>query len=118
RKVLAVVAGFMAVLVVLEIIGRAHRLPRAHQRWAWLFVGLICGGMLGNLGERAIHWGVTDYLSFRWGPYWLPPGNVADIALFLSIPMAVPVIVFELRGRARRAPSHLRAGSSAPVPQR
>jgi hypothetical protein len=43
---------------------------------------------------------------------------VADIALFLSIPMAVPVIVFELRGRARRAPSHLRAGSSAPVPQR
>ena len=82
--------------------GRAHRLPSHHRRWAWLFVGLVLGGMMGNLGERLIHWGVTDYLSLRWGDFWLPPGNVADMALFLSIPLAIPVIVFELMGRARR----------------
>jgi lipoprotein signal peptidase len=58
--------------------------------------------MLGNLGERVVHWGVTDYLSIRWGEYWLPPGNVADIALFLSMPLSIPVIAFELLGRARR----------------
>ncbi|HEU0013810.1 MAG TPA: signal peptidase II [Longimicrobium sp.] len=109
RKVLAVVAALIAALVLVQIVGRAHRLPRAHRRWAWVFVGLVLGGMLGNLGERVIHWGVTDYLSFQWGGYWLPPGNVADIALFLSLPLAIPVIVFELMGRARRGsfrPAH------------
>jgi lipoprotein signal peptidase len=102
RKLLAIVAGVLGALVLLQIVGRAHRLPPAQRRWAWIFVGLVTGGMLGNLGERVIHWGVTDYLSFRYGAYWLPPGNVADIALFLSIPLAIPVIYFELRGRARR----------------
>ena len=102
RKLLAVVAAVVGVLVLLQIVGRAHRLPRHHRRWAWLFVGMVTGGMLGNLGERLIHWGVTDYLSLRYGAYWLPPGNVADVALFLSIPLAIPVIVFELMGRARR----------------
>jgi lipoprotein signal peptidase len=102
RKVLAVVAAVLGVLVLLQIVGRAHRLPGHHRRWAWIFVGCVLGGMMGNLGERLIHWGVTDYLSFRWGDYWLPPGNVADLALFLAIPLAIPIVVFELMGRARR----------------
>jgi lipoprotein signal peptidase len=58
--------------------------------------------MLGNLGERVVHWGVTDFISFRWGDYWLPPGNLADLALFLSMPLCVPVILFEFIGRSRR----------------
>jgi lipoprotein signal peptidase len=102
RKVLAAVAAVLGLLVLLQIVGRAHRLPGNQRRWAWVFVGFVLGGMMGNLGERLIHWGVTDYLSIRYGDYWLPPGNVADIALFLSIPLAIPVIVFEMMGRARR----------------
>lgn len=108
RKLLAIVAAVVGALVLLQIVGRAHRLPPRHRRWAWLFVGMVFGGMLGNLGERLIHWGVTDYLSFRYGAYWLPPGNVADLSLFLSIPLAIPVIVFELMGRARRGRGTLR----------
>lgn len=122
RKGLAIVAAILGALVLLQIVGRAHRLPPRHRRWAWLFVGMVMGGMLGNLGERAIHWGVTDYLSLRYGAYWLPPGNVADIALFLSIPLAIPIIVFELMGRARRgrAPAHPPqpgSGTRTPGPQ-
>lgn len=116
RKGLAIVAAIVGVLVLLQIVGRAHRLPRHHRRWAWVFVGMVTGGMLGNLGERLIHWGVTDYLSLRYGAYWLPPGNVADIALFLSIPLAIPVIVFELMGRARRGRGTVRPMHSGPRP--
>lgn len=116
RKVLAVVAAVVGALVLLQIVGRAHRLPRHHRRWAWLFVGMVTGGMLGNLGERLIHWGVTDYLSLRWGAYWLPPGNVADLALFLSIPLAVPVIVFEFMGRARRGRGTVHPIQAGPRP--
>jgi lipoprotein signal peptidase len=102
RRGVAVVGALVGALALMEVLGRAHRLPRGHRTWAFIFVGLVLGGMAGNLGERALHWGVTDYLSFRWGDYWLPPGNLADIALFLSMPVAMGVAVFELRARARR----------------
>lgn len=104
RKTIAVVSAVVALVLLFEVTSRSHRLPPHRRPWAWLFVGLAFGGMLGNLGERAVHWGVTDYLSFRWGDFWLPPGNIADLALFLSIPVAGVVIVFELAARAQRRP--------------
>ncbi len=103
RKLIAVLAGLLGVVLLFEVVSRGHRLPARRQPWVWLFVGLALGGMLGNLGERAIHWGVTDFLSFRWGGLWLPPGNIADLALFLSIPVAAVVIHFELVARAGRS---------------
>jgi len=112
RKGIAVAAAVLGLVTILQILGRGHRLPRYQRLWASVFVGMVCGGMIGNLGERAIHWGVTDFLSLRYGPYWLPPGNIADVALFLSIPMALPVIVFELMGRARRSARAAKAVSS------
>jgi lipoprotein signal peptidase len=102
RKLIAVASAIVAAVLLLEVVGRGHRLPPHRRKWAWLFVGLSSGGMLGNLGERAWHWGVTDFLSFAWGDLWLPPGNVADLAIFLSIPLALLVIVFELEARAQR----------------
>ncbi len=105
RKGIAATAAAVALLVIFQIVGRAHRLPPHQRRWAWLFAGFAFGGMLGNLGERVVHWGVTDYLSLRWGDLWLPPGNVADVALFLSIPLAVLVIALEVRARSWRSGS-------------
>jgi signal peptidase II len=103
RKLIAVMASALGTMVLLQIIGHGHRFPRTHRAWAWMFVGLVLGGMLGNLGERVVHWGVTDFISLRWGDYWLPPGNVADLALFVSMPLSIPVILLEFLGRARRA---------------
>ena len=108
RMVIAAGAAVLGSVVLLEIVERGHRLPRGQRAWAWAFSGLVMGGMLGNLGERVVHWGVTDYLSIHWAGLWLPPGNVADVALILSVPLAVPVIVFELMGRARRGKRPLR----------
>lgn len=104
RKLIAIGGAVIGGLVLLQIMGRGQRFPRHHRAWAWLFVGLVLGGMLGNLGERVVHWGVTDFLSIRWGDYWMPPGNVADLALFLSFPLSIPVVAFELMGRAQRRP--------------
>lgn len=114
RQGIALVASVAAFFVLFQVVGRMHRLRGGEKVVAWAFAGLAFGGMLGNLGERALHWGVTDYLSFAWGDLWLPPGNVADVALFVAIPLAVPVILFELRGRARRGTGTAAAPSSAP----
>lgn len=102
RKAIAVAGALTGAVLMSQVLACAHRLPREQRRWSWLFVGLVLGGMLGNLGERAIHWGVTDFISIGWGEVWLPPGNIADLALFASVPMALLVSALELLARANR----------------
>lgn len=102
RGTIALLAAAFTVVAFGDIVRRSHRLARHHQPWAWTFAGLVLGGVAGNLGERAVRWSVTDFLSLHVGQVWLPPGNVADLALFSAIPLAVPVIWFELRARAGR----------------
>lgn len=120
RMVIAAVAGVVGMVLLFEVISRGHRLPPHRRKWAWLFVGLASGGMLGNLGERVLHWWVTDYLSIGWGSLWLPPGNIADLAIFASVPVAMVVVVFELQARSQRgspdgdAGEERRDGSPAP----
>ena len=113
RIAIAAVSGVLGLVLLFEVVSRGHRLAPERRKWAWLFVGLASGGMLGNLGERVVHWGVTDYLSIGWGDLWLPPGNIADLAIFLSLPVAVMVIVFELQARARR---HASGRNADPAP--
>src|SRR5690606_30357944 len=113
RMVIAVLLAMAGMILVVEVLSRSQRLLPNRRPWAWVFVGLLLGGMLGNLGERAVHWWVTDYLSFRWGDLWLPPGNVADLAIMLSLPISILVIAFEIEARAKRGTEGL-----APVPER
>jgi lipoprotein signal peptidase len=102
RVVIATISGLLGAALLFEVVSRGHRLAPEHRKWAWLFVGMASGGMLGNLGERVVHWGVTDYLSIGWGDLWLPPGNIADLSIFLSLPVAVMVVLFELQSRSQR----------------
>jgi lipoprotein signal peptidase len=104
RMAIAGVATACAVLLCFHVVCRGHRLLPHRRPWAWAYAGLAFGGMLGNLGERLLRWSVTDYLSFAWGDLWLPPGNVADIALLASMPLAVVVVAFELEARSLRRP--------------
>ena len=102
RKVLVTVYATIAIVLLVAVLARGHRLLPRRRKWVWLFLGMVGGGMAGNLGERLLHWGVTDYLSFRWGDIWLPPGNVADLSIVLAMPFALLVLVFELEARALR----------------
>lgn len=102
RKAIAAGAAIAAVGLIAQVMASGHRLPERQRPWAWTFVGLMLGGMLGNLGERLLHWWVTDFLSFRWGGEWSPPGNVADLALLAAVPLAVVVCVLEVMCRMRR----------------
>jgi lipoprotein signal peptidase len=103
RKLIAVAAALVGVALMGEVLACGHRLPAHHRPWTWLFVGMFMGGMLGNLGERAVHWGVTDFISVAWGGTWLPPGNFADLALFASVPLAMVVSGLELLARSGRS---------------
>lgn len=48
-------------------------------------LGLVLGGMFGNLIDRIIHHGVIDYLSFKILGYSFPIFNLADIGITVGV---------------------------------
>ena len=63
--------------------------------WAWLPAGLITGGAIGNLVDRARHGTVTDFISV---PHW-PAFNVSDIAITVGV---IALIVVAERDARRK----------------
>lgn len=70
------VLGFLALLL-----WQAAK-PAAPEHWT-LRYGLACvlGGAAGNLHDRIVFRGVTDFLDFYWGRWHFPAFNVADSAI-------------------------------------
>jgi len=53
--------------------------------WMKISLGLLMGGTLGNLVDRAIFGYVTDFISVR----WLPSFNIADVCIYVGVTMLV-----------------------------
>jgi signal peptidase II len=69
----------------------AHRdLP-----WLWLPVGMLLGGALGNLADRAREGAVIDFID----PVAWPAFNVADSCIVVG----VVLLLWLVEGRSRRA---------------
>jgi signal peptidase II len=71
-------------IAVMAVIAIAWYMPNAelHDR-AWL--GVLLGGIAGNLVDRLIQEGVTDFILFFVGRFSWPSFNVADMAITASI---------------------------------
>lgn len=77
---LAVLVGYFAV----------HR----EMPWLWLPVGVLLGGALGNLADRAREGAVIDFID----PVWWPAFNVADMCIVFG----VLGLLWVMEGRAKR----------------
>lgn len=84
-----IIGVFIAVAVVGLLVYFARNATRP---LAWLAVGLLVGGALGNAADRVANGAVTDFVKF---PHW-PAFNVADVA----ITFGVIVLIFVLERRA------------------
>jgi signal peptidase II len=82
---------FIAVAIVALIVWFARHATRP---LAWLAVGLLLGGAVGNAVDRIAHGAVTDFVKL---PHW-PAFNVADTAITFGV--LVLVFVLERRDRA------------------
>jgi signal peptidase II len=69
----------VSVLAVVGVLGLL--LVRAQSPWMWLAAGLLLGGALGNLADRARQGAVTDFIDF---PAW-PTFNLADVAITAGV---------------------------------
>jgi signal peptidase II len=73
--IVAIVAALALVALV------AFFLTHLDRRLAWLPTGLLIGGAVGNLLDRAIEGSVTDFVDL---PLW-PAFNVADAAITIGV---------------------------------
>lgn len=54
---------------------------------------LICGGSIGNLVDRVLFGGVTDFLDFHFGSYVYPTFNLADSFIVCGSIFLVIVVI-------------------------
>lgn len=56
--------------------------PQTFEHWTLRYgLGCVLGGAAGNLYDRIVFRGVTDFLDFYWGRAHFPAFNVADAAI-------------------------------------
>ena len=84
------VVGTVLALLALLVFFATH----TGRRLVWLPTGLLLGGAIGNLIDRAAKGSVTDFIKF---PHF-PAFNVADI----SITFGVIALIYVLEGPPRR----------------
>jgi signal peptidase II len=85
--VIAIVASVVVVLVLFHVLWAHRRYPIFVGRLSWVALGLILGGIIGNLIERMCNLidpsrfvGVTDFISVGWWPSF----NIADSSLVVG----------------------------------
>jgi signal peptidase II len=91
--------GFGALTIVSIFFWRARR----SERWLLAGLGLVMGGAVGNLVDRAMTGAVTDFVDFYVGSYHWHTFNVADSAISIGIVMLLLESVFD--HRTKTAPS-------------
>jgi signal peptidase II len=93
-------------LVALAALARvALRVLPAGGAAGRLAIGLIFGGAVGNLIDRARFGAVVDFVDVHWRGWHWPAFNVADSAITIG----VALLALRLLGEPRAAPEHDRA---------
>jgi signal peptidase II len=81
----------LSVLVLLVVYRRSFLQEQLSHR---VLLGLLIGGIAGNLADRIRFGWVTDFLDFQFGSYHYPSFNVADSAICIAIGLYVLTNLF------------------------
>jgi len=76
---------FISLFMLVFLFYHRHSLFGSDGFFQRILLGLLLGGILGNLVDR-IHFGwVTDFLDFQFGSYHYPSFNVADSSICIAV---------------------------------
>lgn len=95
----------MPLLVLLTLVGIGATIAimrQSRDRWIHLAGALVLGGALGNLSDRLVDGGVTDFIFVHFFPYIF---NVADIAISIGGVLLAARMLLDVRGDDP-APTH------------
>ena len=90
----------VTVIVAIALVALvAYFVTHLHKPLVWLPTGMLLGGALGNIIDRARDGAVTDFIKL---PAW-PAFNVADISITFGVIVLLYVTEFKRDGAAREA---------------
>lgn len=75
---------------------------RVTLRWTAVAIGLVIGGAVGNVIDRALWGAVFDFADFHVGGWHWPAFNVADAAIVLGVAALLVESVFRPQEGRRR----------------
>ena len=93
-------------IVVLTLVGIGATISiirQSRDRWIHVAGALVLGGALGNLGDRLLNGGVTDFIYVHFFPYIF---NVADIAISVGGVLLAARMLLDAGGRDEQTPTH------------
>ena len=90
----------IVVLILLLIYRRSFLKEQFSHR---ILLGLMIGGIIGNLIDRIRFGWVTDFLDFHIGTYHWPSFNVADSAICIAVTLYIITNVLEERAKKKSA---------------
>lgn len=90
----------VTVIVAIALVALvAYFVTHLHKPLVWLPTGMLLGGALGNIIDRARDGAVTDFIKL---PAW-PAFNIADISITFGVIVLLYVTEFKRDGAAREA---------------
>jgi signal peptidase II len=96
----------LPLLILLTLVGigaTASIIVQSRDRWIHVAGALVLGGALGNLGDRVLDGGVTDFIYVHFFPYIF---NVADIFISIGGVLLVARMLLDARRGDGSAPTH------------
>jgi signal peptidase II len=87
----------LSVVALVALLSFARRMAPAGGVLSALALGLILGGAVGNLIDRARFGAVVDFLDFFWRDYHWPAFNVADSGITVGVTLLAVRMVFPTR---------------------
>lgn len=98
-KTLLLIIISLACIIYLNKFIIEEKLPKI----SYIPLGLLLGGIMGNLIDRIIYHSVTDYLSIFIFKYSFPVFNIADIAICLSTIFLIIVFIIDEKKEVNRS---------------
>jgi signal peptidase II len=90
----ALIAGSVVIIAILAWMLAANRSGGA---WSAAGLALLLGGATGNVTDRIMHGGVTDFFEVWLGSYRWPAFNVADSAIAIGAALLIGDVLFGSR---------------------
>ncbi len=98
------VAVLLAVTIAITIVMTVW-MWRTPRFWLQIGLGLIVGGALGNIIDRASIGAVADFLHVYWGDWHFPTFNIADTCISIGAIIVLLDALFERPHDGKQEPA-------------
>lgn len=81
--------------IIIVILDRTIKKEKEFKTLEVISLGMIMGGIFGNLMDRIVHHAVIDYLAFQIFKYDFPVFNLADIGITVGVALMIISLIKE-----------------------